>query len=395
MRLELVSDLLFMVSFLCASKSLTRAALVPRFSVRPLYQTSTLLKMQYWNREESPPQNYTSNAPIVKHAKIISLSDVNDDANAAVNHGELPQGASLLAIGGSMDDFDVADLKQQEPNVVFVAHPKARQPLADLLTALPSIEWVHARSAGIDFITSPTLSSTHATVTNAKGTFSSTLAEYTLMACSYFAKNIPRLTLQKQDKNWSKYSVLELRGATLGIIGYGDIGRACAKLANAYGMNVVALRRRRPTTEDELCRAVYENSRDNLYKLMGESDYILCSAPLTPETRGMLDAEAFARAKRDSVFINVGRGPIVNENALIDALLNGRLKGAALDVFETEPLPTSSELWNLPNVLLSPHNMDQTDTFMHEATEFFVTENLPRFVRGETLLNPVDPAAGY
>ena len=139
------------------------------------------------------------------------------------------------------------------------------------------------------------------------------------MACSYFAKNVPRLTQQKQDKNWSKYSVLELRGATLGIIGYGDIGRACAKLANAYGMNVVALRRKRPT-EDELCRAVYENSRDNLYKLMGESDYILCSAPLTPETRGMLDAEAFAHAKRDSVFINVGRGPIVNENALIDAL---------------------------------------------------------------------------
>jgi hypothetical protein len=126
MRLELVSDLLFMVSFLYASKSLTRAALVPRFSFRPLYQTSTLLKMQYWNREESPPQNYTSNAPIVKHAKIISLSDVKDDANAAVNHGELPQGASLLAIGGSMDDFDIEDLKQQEPNVVFVAHPKVR-----------------------------------------------------------------------------------------------------------------------------------------------------------------------------------------------------------------------------------------------------------------------------
>ena len=129
---------------------------------------------------------------------------------------------------------------------------------------------------------------------------------------------------------------------------------------------------------------------------MGESDYILCSAPLTDETRGMLNAEAFAHVKPNAVFINVGRGPIVDENALVDALQNGnQLKGAALDVFDTEPLPTSSKLWDLPNVLISPHNMDQTETFMHEATEFFVRENLPRFVRGEAVLNPVNPAAGY
>lgn len=193
------------------------------------------------------------------------------------------------------------------------------------MTALPSIEWVHARSAGIDFITSPTLSKTRATVTNAKGTFSSTLAEYTLMACSYYAKNIPRLAQQKTDKNWEKYSVLELRGATLGIIGYGDIGRACARLANAYGMNVVALRR--TPTPDALCTAVYANTRENLYKLMSESDYILCSAPLTEETKGMINAQAFQHAKKASVFLNVGRGPIVDENALIDALKNGNLKG--------------------------------------------------------------------
>jgi len=213
------------------------------------------------------------------------------------------------------------------------------------------------------------------------------------MACSYFAKNVPRLERQKAAKLWEKYSVLELRGATLGVIGYGDIGRACAKLAQSYGMRVVALRRN--PTPDPLCDKVYSNTRENLNKLMGESDYILCSAPLTEETRGMIDKEAFEHAKEDAVFINVGRGPIVDENALIEALKNGKLKGAALDVFETEPLAESSELWNLPNVLISPHNMDQTDTFMHEATQFFVEENLPRFVRGETLLNPVDPAAGY
>ena len=231
-------------------------------------------------------------------------------------------------------------------------------------------------------------------MTNAKGQFSSTLAEYAMMACAYFAKNVPRLQEQKAARIWEKYSVLELRGATVGVVGYGDIGRACAKLAQSYGMRVIALRRNYPT-KDPLCDVVYRNTKDNLNLLFEQSDYILCSAPLTAETRGMIGKEQFHRAKENAVFINVGRGPIVDETALVEALKSGTLKGAALDVFETEPLPSDSELWDLPNVLLSPHNMDQTATFMHEATEFFVEENLPRFVRGETLLNPVDPAAGY
>jgi phosphoglycerate dehydrogenase-like enzyme len=213
------------------------------------------------------------------------------------------------------------------------------------------------------------------------------------LACSYFAKNVPRLEQQRQARIWEKYSILELRNATLGVVGYGDIGRACAKLAHVYGMRIIALRRN--PTADPLCHVVYSNTRENLNKLFAESDYILCSAPLTPETKGLIGKEQFDHAKTDAVFINVGRGPVVDQDALIQALKDGKLKGAALDVFETEPLPESSELWDLPNVLLSPHNMDQTATFMHEATEFFVEENLPRFLRGEILLNPVDPAAGY
>jgi phosphoglycerate dehydrogenase-like enzyme len=207
------------------------------------------------------------------------------------------------------------------------------------------------------------------------------------------AKDLPRLRRQQQAKDWNKYNVLELRGARLGIVGYGDIGRACATLAAVYGMHIAALRRR--PQPDPRCDAVYSNTRENLNRIFAESDYILCSAPLTPETRGMIGAEQFAQCKPDAVFINLGRGPIVDEQALIEALQDGKLKGAALDVFQTEPLPTSSPLWEMDNVLLSPHNMDQTATFMHEATEFFVQENLARFVRGEPLLNRVDPAAGY
>ena len=173
-------------------------------------------------------------------------------------------------------------------------------------------------------------------------------------------------------------------------------GKACAKLARVYGMRIVALRRNPEiSAKDPLCDIVYGTGKRSLNKLMAESDYIVCSAPSTIETRGMVDASAFEAVKEDAVFINLGRGPVVDEDALIRALKHGKLKGAALDVFSEEPLPESHELWNLPNVLLSPHNMDQTATFMHEATEFFVYENLPRYMCGTTLINPVDKILGY
>jgi phosphoglycerate dehydrogenase-like enzyme len=331
---------------------------------------------------------------VKKQAKIISLSDPNDGANAPLNDAkDLPEGAELLQIGTTYAEFDIDKLRQQGANTIFVSHPASREPLAQLLQELETIEWVHTRSAGIDFVNSTALEQWDGTVTNAKGQFSSTLAEYSLMACSFFAKDLCRLINNKKDKNWEKYSVLELRGATLGIVGYGDIGRACAKLAQVYGMKIVALRRN--PKPDPFCDEVYPNDKESLNKLFSESDYIVCSAPLTNATRGMIGAEQFDNAKKDAVFINVGRGPVVDEEALVAALQQGKLKGAALDVFDVEPLPKTSPLWEMNNVLLSPHNMDQTATFMHEATEWFVQENLPRFIRGEPLLNEVDPVAGY
>jgi len=182
----------------------------------------------------------------------------------------------------------------------------------------------------------------------------------------------------------------------MGIVGYGDIGRACAKIAHVYGMKIVALRRNPAlSVQDPLVDVVYGTDQESLERLMGESDYIVCSAPSTVETQGLVGADAFGSVKRGAVFINLGRGPVVDEGAMIEALKDGRLRGAALDVFQEEPLPRTSEMWGLDNVLLSPHNMDQTSTFMHEAAEFFVFENLPRFICGKTLLNPVDPRAGY
>jgi phosphoglycerate dehydrogenase-like enzyme len=313
---------------------------------------------QYWNREEFTTDKARSmknqgNRTIVKEARIVSLASKDDPSNTPLD--KLPEGAKLLAIGSCIDELDIPALQQQKANVIFVSPGPSKETLATLIQELEgSLEWIHSRSAGVDAIYTDALAQTPATVTNAKGAFSSTLAEYTLMACSYFAKDLPRLLKNKGNKDWNKYNVLELRGSTLGIVGYGDIGRAAAKLAKAYGMKVIALRRnpQKASQDDPYCDAVYGN--DQLNDLFAESDYILCSAPLTAETKGMIGKSQFDAAKANAVFINVGRGPIVDEEALIEALKDGRLKGAGLDVFTTEPLPRESELWELDNVLLSP-----------------------------------------
>jgi len=349
----------------------------------------------YWNRETGKPSGASHSGPIVQEARILALCDPNDAYNEPLYTGPLPDGAKLLKVGTSLTDFDESSIIEQNPNVIFVSHPNARDPLVQLLDKFPSVEWIHTRSAGLDFIASDGLFQSSAQLTNAKGMFSSTLAEYCMMACSYFAKDLPRLMHQKKEGNWNQYPVLELRGATLGIVGYGDIGRASAKLAKAYGMRVLGLKRSvvAPSFSDPYCDQFY--GMEGLKDLMAKSDYILISTPLTEQTRGMISAEVLSQCQPSAVIINVGRGPIIDEEALIDALKNGTIKGAGLDVMTVEPLPKESPLWKMDNVLLSPHNMDMTDTFMKESTEFFVRENLPRFVRGERLLNPVDKSAGY
>jgi phosphoglycerate dehydrogenase-like enzyme len=386
--------------------------------------TNSSPSSSYWNRETGTPTDYSA-VPITRTARILALSDATDTYNTPLYDEPLPEGATLLAVGATLADFDKEEIHKEKPNVLFVSHPMARGPLVEILERFPSVEWVHTRSAGIDFIASEGkrereklcflcdvrckplsnmfsgmhrasltgLAKSTVTLTNAKGMFSSTLAEYCMMACSYFAKDLPRLMQQKRNLHWEQYPVLELRGATLGVVGYGDIGRASAKLAKAYGMKVIGVKRNPVSFRDEYCDVMY--GTDKLNTLMEESDYVLISTPLTEQTRNMISKEMLSHCKPSTVIINVGRGPIIDEEALIEALQNRAIKGAGLDVMTVEPLPKSSPLWKLDNVLLSPHNMDMTLTFMRESTEFFVKENLPRWLRGMEVLNQVDKVAGY
>jgi hypothetical protein len=206
---------------------------------------------KFWNREADAADacKYRdllefSPESVVREAKILSLSAPDDEANASLHSASgLPLGCTLLGVGSELSDF--AHLRSkgsgEQPNVLFVSPscPRASAAVPLVLAAFPSLKWVHVRSAGLDFVASEDLAALCARsgiqVTNAKGQFSSSLAEYALLACSYFAKNVPRLIRQQAEGKWEKYDIEELRGKTLGVVGYGDIGKACVKLAYVFG----------------------------------------------------------------------------------------------------------------------------------------------------------------
>jgi phosphoglycerate dehydrogenase-like enzyme len=180
----------------------------------------------------------------------------------------------------------------------------------------------------------------------------------------------------------------------VGIVGYGDIGRAVASRVRPMGMRVLAVKRSGPLlyNMDPLVSRIYKP--DALEEMLPQCDYVVVSAPLTPETRGMIGDAAFEAMKPEAVVINVGRGPVIDEPAMVRALSKGRIKGAALDVFDNEPLPEGHPFYSLPNVLLSPHCADHTPDWMDRAMQFFI-DQFERFRKGEPLMNIVDKARGY
>jgi phosphoglycerate dehydrogenase-like enzyme len=265
--------------------------------------------------------------------------------------------------------------------------------LSDLLPRAPALRWLHSRSAGLDRVIVPELIASPAVLTNGRGVFSPALAEFALAALLFFAKDLRRLVDSQRAGSWDPFEMQALAGRTLGIVGYGDIGRAIAERARPFAMRVLALRRRPELSRgDPLVDEVLPQER--LLELMARSDDVAVAAPLTPQTLGLVGREAIAAMKSTGVLVNVGRGPVVDEGALVDALAEGRIRGAALDVFETEPLPPGHRLWTLPNVLLSPHCADHVPGWIESATRAFL-DNLERFCRGEPLHNVVDKARGY
>lgn len=257
----------------------------------------------------------------------------------------------------------------------------------------PRVRWVHSRSAGLDGVLFPALIDSPALLTNARGVFSASLGEFAIAAALFFAKDLRRMVNSQAAGIWDPFDIVDLRTQTLGIVGYGDIGRAVAQRAHAMGMKVLALRRRPELSrEDPFVDEIFP--ADRKLELLSRSDYVVVVAPLTAETRGMIAQREFEAMKQTAVLINIGRGPVVDEGALIDALKIGRIRGAALDVFDTEPLPSGHPFYRLENVLLSPHCADHTPDWKEQAMQFFL-ENFERFRKGQPLKNVVNKKMGY
>lgn len=300
---------------------------------------------------------------------------------------QLPPDTNIIA-GVEAAAFDNAP----PPDAVFsgIGHGAL---LKQLWPRVSSAKWLHSFTAGLESVLFPELVASPMPMSNAKGVFARSLGEFALTSAFYFAKDLRRMIRNQEAANWDAFDVEELWGATLGIVGYGGIGKETAIRAKAMGMRVLALRRHPAQTgADPNVDQVY--APPQLHEMLAQCDYLVVSAPNTPETRGMIGETELRLMKKNAVLINVGRGPVVVESALIQALEEGWIKGAALDVFDVEPLPAGHAFYRLPNVLLSPHCADHTPTWLDDSMQFFV-DNFQRFAKGEPLQNIVDKSLGY
>jgi phosphoglycerate dehydrogenase-like enzyme len=275
-----------------------------------------------------------------------------------------------------------------------------------ILARAPRLSWVHSATSGVERALTPSALERGVVVTNARGVFSRPIAEYVVMMILAVSRRLPQLLELQRERTWQPLEGTELRDVTVGIVGLGSIGRAVGALATAFGCRVVAVRRRAdagiesPAVDDEDGRSLGEIMLDRvggpetLPELLAESDFIVLAAPLTPETEDMINAETLALVKPGAWLINVARGRLIDERALIRALRDGQLGGAVLDMFRDEPLPPMSSFYDLPNVIVTPHTAWSSGRVLDRSVELFC-DNLRRFATGEPLLNVVDPSAGY
>lgn len=248
--------------------------------------------------------------------------------------------------------------------------------------------WISNGGVGVDHFGN--WDANRITVTNAAGVAAGMMAEYVMGGFLHFTLDVPGLMADKTNRVWRTRSVTPLAGKTLLIVGLGHTGQALAARAKAFGMRVIGTRAHPQQIENvDLVGAA-----DDLASLIPEADAIAIAAPLTPKTRKLISATEIAKMKPGVLFADVSRGGVVDQSALFKALAEGHVKGAALDVFETEPLPEDHPLWRLPNVILSPHCSSVYDGWEDASFQMFLG-NLARFVAGEPLQNVVDPERGY
>jgi phosphoglycerate dehydrogenase-like enzyme len=260
------------------------------------------------------------------------------------------------------------------------------------------LRWIQLTAAGVGGVLFPELVESPVIVTNARGLHAVSMAEHALGVMLMFARKLHLARDAQSRHHWSQEEQWgeappfgQLAGSTLGIVGFGAVGRALAERARALGMRVLAVRRH-PDSDPAPAEAQWGPER--LPDLIQRSDWLALAAPLTPATRGMIGRAELALMPRHAILVNLGRGALVDEVALIETLAEGRIAGAALDVFQEEPLPEASPLWAMPHVIATPHVSGLGPRFWERTCELFA-RNLRHWLAGEPLENVVDKQAGY
>jgi phosphoglycerate dehydrogenase-like enzyme len=323
-----------------------------------------------------------SDKPVVV---VLSESLRGADADAVAAVSPRVRVAFVSPSGEPRDD--VADAE-----VAFRGGGLMPPGLRRLLPRMPRLRWIHTLGAGVDGDLTPEVVASDVEVSRTRGLHCIPVSEWVLMQILAVSKRLPELVRAQEQHEWTKLEVpVSLIGRTIGIVGYGEIGQCVTARARGFGFRVVGTRRHaRPAPELD---AFYP--LEQLDHLLAESDYVVILAPLTRESRGMIGAAQLGAMKPTAWLINVARGPVVQEAALVEALRAGTIAGAALDVFDQEPLPADNPLWSLPNVLITPHSSGVNFPRFHQETMAQFVDNLGRYVRGEPLANLVDKQAGY
>lgn len=302
----------------------------------------------------------------------------------------------LEQIRAAAPGHEIVDAGQERiaaelPNAdIFCGHAKVPVPWKEVVKQ-ERLKWIQSSAAGLDHCLTPEVIDSEIIVTSASGLFADQVAEQTLALLLGCLRGLPTFFRQQQTKEFIRRPTLDLHGKTVGIVGLGGNGRRIAEVLAPFRVRILATDYfpiDKPPQVEQLWPA------DQLHRLLAESDIVILCVPLNAQTTGMIGEREFAALKRGAVLINVARGQVVQEAALVAALEAGQLAGAGLDVTEVEPLPESSRLWTLPNVIITPHVGAQSARRADDTTDL-VCENLRRYWSGQPLLNLVDKQLGF
>jgi phosphoglycerate dehydrogenase-like enzyme len=297
-----------------------------------------------------------------------------------------------------LDIVHLPDYKRVDEEILTAEIVLAWSVRPEQIKSARKLRWIHSPAAAVHQLIFPELVNSDIILTNAREVHGPVVAEHVIALIFALAKKIPQSVRFQLSRTWAQQQVwdepphpTEVAGATLGLVGLGSIGREVVKRASALGMRVIAVREH-PEKGSEGVQQVFSPAQ--LDDLLQQSDYVVLAAPVTSSTRHLIDASRLTRMKPGAFLINVGRGPLVDDGALAEALRKKQIAGAALDVFSKEPLPSDSQLWDLPNLLITPHTAALTERLWERHYTLF-TENLRRYLAREPLLGIVDKQKGY